>query len=135
MRITVKFSCFNKKQIGILRPYLITLTILLMKKFTLLLAMCLYLVGCNKSPQEHTEEPSDTRLTKEEALVLANHIKGKSVNEAEVASEAQSIMAFLDQSPANSRSVKRRIANITAAKRTLAQTRTVGGIGYYGLHR
>lgn len=49
-------------------------------------ALCF--VGCNKSPQEPTAEPSSSKLTEEEATVLVNHINGKSVNEAEAASEA-----------------------------------------------
>lgn len=93
-----------------------------MKKVILLLSLISFLVGCNK--ETDTQTAYVDKLTTEEAKVVSSYLLGKSIEQNEAVSEAESVIAFFDQNSATTRSSARKIGNIIIAKGAKSQTRS-----------
>ncbi len=68
-----------------------------MKKTYLLLVTCLIIFSCSKDIGDVSSDSlNENKLTKEEAIVVANHLMGQTITPTEALSEAEALIAFLD---------------------------------------
>ena len=96
-----------------------------MKKMYLLLVTCLIMFSCSKDIGDVSSDSlSENKLTEEEAIVVANHLMGKAITPTEALSEAEALIAFLDQNSSTTRSTSRSIRNIVVATGNKVQTRS-----------
>ncbi len=84
--------------------------------------------SCSTDSKDAVEVFSDSliesKLTEEEAIVIANHLTNKTITQTEAISEAEALIAFLDQNSLTTRSSSRSISNILVATGDKIQTRS-----------
>ena len=96
-----------------------------MKKLLLLLLAGFVAFSCSKEAGEvFSDSLNGNKLTEEEAIVVANHLMGQTITPTEALSEAEALIAFLDQNSSTTRSTSRSIRNIVVATGNKVQTRS-----------